>query len=232
MDGDNGQIRTALRTLKVFRFALLSMGISCVVGAAILVAQQVNAGNVQNAVIIGVAGGLFALIFGPGAWLLIGRFMRSASANFEQVRPQLQKLEQQRLEQESPVTTPQGAGSEQQEHLGTGLPVWLHLTLTAVGTLGVFVAFGVYWLFFNPDPLLLFAMPVVMFIAEQILERYVPARCPKCGRRLSCRILSRPVHHPQPDRDVSKRFDEARVSTYACLHCSYQFPQHVPDDWR
>lgn len=112
--------------------------------------------------------------------------------------------------------------------------VRLHLTLSILCSGAAFVAGGLYWLCFEPENfLILFLLPIAVCVVEQVFERLIPARCPECGKRLSCRILSRPRHHHDwMTREPINRTSESRVSTYACLHCLFRFPQHVPDDWR
>lgn len=112
--------------------------------------------------------------------------------------------------------------------------VRLHLTLTILCCVATVVAGGLYWLCFAPKNfLILFLLPIAVCIVEQVFERLIPVRCPECGKRLSCRILSRPHHHhDRMTRETINRTGESRVSTYECLHCPYRFPQHVPDNWR
>lgn len=106
---------------------------------------------------------------------------------------------------------------------GSGLPVWIHISLLFICTIGIAVAGGLYWLFESPEPLTMFLLVPVVFVCEQLLERFVPAKCPECGSRLLCRVFSRRPANPA-SHGVYNRSDVDRVPCYDCMTCDYQLP--------
>lgn len=115
---------------------------------------------------------------------------------------------------------------------GSGFPVWIHISLLLLCTIGIAVTGGLYWLFESPEPLTMFLIVPVVFVCEQVFERFVPAKCPQCGSRLLCRIFSRRPANPV-SHGVYNRSDVDRVPCYDCMNCDYQLPlpRHRFDDY-
>lgn len=101
------------------------------------------------------------------------------------------------------------------------MPMWLHITTLILSTLGVAVGGGFYWLLTAQSPLFLFALPVIVFVVEQIFEHWIPARCPRCRQRLMCQIFAK---QRRGKRGGTGSPDEKHVVAYMCPACAYQFP--------
>lgn len=113
-----------------------------------------------------------------------------------------------------------------------GINHWLHMGLMIFSSMAVIVGAGIYWLIEIQDPWFLLVLPFVFFAVVLFFERFVPAGCPGCGGRLTCRVRSRSRPH-SATYEGTRRSDETNAATYDCPRCSFQFPdqRHSSDKW-
>lgn len=118
------------------------------------------------------------------------------------------------------------------QQAGTGCVVWVHMALLILCTFGTAAVGGAVWLFNSMEPLTLFVLVPLVFVCEQVFERFIPARCPRCGSRARCHVLSRKPAMPHT-HGAYNRSDVDRVPCYDCVNCDFRFPdpRHHADDW-